>query len=268
MSISLRRPSGPPDVADQKPSKQPKQPKQPKRASRPKPTTSSASSKTAAPPTTTAVEGLTVGGDPRVDLLPPEVRSARRDARTRRGFTWGVLAVFLVVVVASATAFGFNLMAQTQLFAAQARTNDLLAQQQKYVEVRTVQNQVDVAVAAQQVGDSTEVAWEPFIRAIGKAEPAGLKMKSITVDAASPIAVFQQSTDPLQGPRIATVTVVTLSDGFPDVPGWVAAVQKLTGVVDVSAGTVNRDETGIYTSSVVIHVGDGLYTNRFQTKDK
>ncbi len=264
MTISLRRPSDSPDASPEKPSKRSKPPKPSKSPKSPK----SAKSPVTVPAASSQVEGLIIGGDPRVDLLPPEVRSARRHARTRRGFTWGVLAVLLVVVVAIAAAFGFNLMAQAQLLAAQSRTNDLLAQQQKYGEVRTVQNEVDVAVAAQQVGASTEVAWEPFITAIGKAEPAGLKMKSITVDSSSPIATYQQSTDPLQGPRIATVTVVTLSNGFPDVAGWVASVQKIPGVVDIQAGTVNRDDSGIYTSSVVIHVSDSLFTHRFQTKGK
>lgn len=213
-----------------------------------------------------AGEGLVVGGDPRVDLLPPEVRSARRNARTRRGFAWGVLAVFLVVVMASGGAFGLNIVAQGQLLVAQARTNELLSEQQKYTEVRNIQNQVDVAVAAKQVGASTEVAWQPFIAAVGSAEPPGLKMKSVTIDSASPIAVYQQSTDPLQGPRIATVTVVALSNTFPDVPGWLRAVLQVRGVVDATAGTVNRDDGGVYTSSITIHVGEALFTKRFETK--
>jgi len=250
MTISLRRPTDPPETPAEKPAKRTKQPK------------------AAVPATAPELEGLVIGGDPRVDLLPPEVRSARRNARTRRGFTWGVLAVLLVVVMAVAGAFGLNVMAQAQMLAAQARTNDLLAQQQKYVQVRNVQNQVDIAAAAQQVGASTEVDWESFITAIGTVEPAGLKMTSTTVDSASPIAVYQQSTDPLQGPRIATVTVVTASAGFPDISAWVTSIQKIKGVADVSAGAVNRDETGVYTSTVVIHLSDEWFTKRFETKGK
>lgn len=262
MTISLRRPTDSPDAPNEK---LPKKAKQPPTTRQAKPNRKRSAR---AAPTTAVGEGLLIGGDPRVDLLPPEVRSARRNARTQRGFTWGVLAVVLAVIVATAAAFGFNVMAQTQLIAAQNHTQALLAQQQKYLPVRGVQNQVDIAVAAQQVGASTEVAWQPFITSIGAVEPAGLKMKSLTVDSASPIAVFEQSTDPLEGPRIATVTVVTLSNSFPDVSTWVAAVQKIPGVADVSAGAVNRDETGIYTSSVVIHLNDKLFTNRFQTKGK
>lgn len=247
MSITLRRPSGPPDSPEQPGPK-------PKRRARPTP-----------PP---AGEDLRIGSDPRVDLLPPEVRSARRDARTRRGFVWGVLAVVLAVIIGIGAAFGFNVLAQTQLFAAQQRADQLLAGQQKYLPVRTIQNQVDVAEAAQQVGASTEIAWQPFIAAIGAVEPAGLKMNHITVDSASPIANFEQSTDPLQGPRVATLTIVTVSATLPDVPAWVSAVLKVDGVVDAVPGAVNLDETGIYTSSVTIHVDESLFTKRFQPKEK
>ncbi|MGO4301096.1 hypothetical protein [Leifsonia sp. RAF41] len=245
MSISIRRPSDPPETPDAKPSKKKKAP--------------------VAPPPHD-VGDLRIGGDPRVDLLPPEVRSSRRNARTRRGFTWGVLAVFLFVIVASGAAFGYDVVAQTQLLTAQAKANELLAEQQKYLEVRNVQNQVDIAVAAQQVGASTEVDWQKFLTEVGKAEPKTMLFKKMTIDSATPIANYQQSTDPLQGPRIATVTFQAVSATFPDVPTWVRGLLKVDGVVDAVPGTVNLDATGVYTSTVTIHLSESLYTKRFQTK--
>lgn len=264
MSISVRRPSDPLETPETKPAKGTKAPKP---AKPPKP------SKKAKQPAERPVkplgpDDLVIGGDPRVDLLPPEVRSVRRNARTRRGFVWGVAAVFLVVIVASAAAFGYNLVAQTQLLAAQARTSDLLAQQQKYIGTRDVQKQVNVAEAAQQLAASTEVDWQPLLTQFQAARPEGMWLGSLKMDSISPLAVYQQSTDPLQGPRIGTVTIVAKSVEFPDTAAWLRGVLKVKGVVDAAPGTVNIDQSGIYTSTMTVHVSDSLYTKRFDPKGK
>lgn len=214
-------------------------------------------------------DGPAIGAEPRVDLLPPEVRAERRNARTRRGFGWGVLAVLLAVVLATGGAFSLNVLSQAKLLAARTETTSLLAQQQKYAPVREVQNQVALAQAAQQAGASTEIDWKAFLDQVGTAQPSGLVLTSVAVDSVSPTALYQQSTDPLQGPRIGTVTVVGASAALPNVPAWVAVLQKIPGVVDVVPGTVTLDEVNnVYKATVTIHVSDSLYTKRFEPKDK
>lgn len=214
-------------------------------------------------------EDLRIGVEPRVDLLPPEVRSARRNRRLRRGFGWGVLVVLLAVVLASGGAFALSVMAQTRLIAARAQTTELLAEQQKYSEVREVQKQAELAEAAQRVGASTEIVWKPFLDEVGAVQPAGLAITSLTMDSASPIAVYQQSPDPLQGPRVGTVTIVAASPTLPDVPQWVRGLQKISGVTDVVPGSVSYDETSHkYTATVTIHVDDSLFAKRFEKKDQ
>lgn len=214
-------------------------------------------------------EELTVGSEPRVDLLPPEVRAERRNARLRRGFGWGVLAVFLVVLLGCGAAFSLNVVSQAQLLTARSETASLLAQQQKFAPVRDVQKQVALAQAAQQTGASTEIDWKPFLDQVGAAQPAGLSIASLSVDSISPLAVYQQSTDPLQGPRVGTVTVVATSAPLPNVPAWVSALQKIPGVTDVVPGTVVLDQVNnVYKATVTIHVSDTLYLKRFEPKGK
>lgn len=290
MSLTARRPNDADDTADgaqkrgkaakaskpakapreRKPSKPPRgrasaaESKAPEASTAPKPSTSKRSSVAGG-----RQEGLHVGAEPRVDLLPPEVRGERRNARTRRGLGWGVLAVLLVVLVATAGAFSLNVVSQAKLLTARSETASLLAQQQQYAPVRDVQKEVALAQAAQQVGASTEVDWKAFLDQVGAAQPAGLALASVAVDSASPTAIYQQSTDPLQGPRIGTVTVIGTSAAFPDVPAWVAVLQKIPGVVDVVPGTVTLDEVkNVYKATVTIHVSDSLYTKRFEPKDK
>lgn len=251
MSITLRRPSdAQPDPADSE---------SPARSARRSPRPAPQAKK----------EELVVGAEPRVDLLPPEVRIERRNHRTRRAFTGGVVAVLVAVILAIAGAFSIDVMAQARLVGARAQTESLLGQQLKYSGVRDVQKQVAVAQAAQQTGASTEVAWKPFLDQVDAAQPAGVALRSVAVDSASPLAVYQQSQDPLQGPRIGTVTVVATSASLPDLPAWVSALQKIGGVVDVVPGTVNWDPVeNRYVATVTMHVGDTLYTKRFNTKGK
>lgn len=242
--------------------KTPKAPKTPKTAPGPK-RTSAPGPKTAGP----RKEGLTVGSEPRVDLLPPEVRAERRNARTRRGFGWGVLAVLLVVLIAAGGAFSLNVLSQANLIAARSETASVLAQQQRFASVRGVQKQVALAEAAEQAGGSTEIDWKALLDQVTVAQPAGLTLSTLAVDSVSPIALYQQSADPLQGPRVGTVTVVGVSATLPNVPAWVAALQKIPGVVDVVPGTVSLDEVNnVYKATVTIHVSDSLYTKRFEPK--
>ncbi|MCI0159071.1 hypothetical protein KNO15_20410 [Leifsonia shinshuensis] len=214
-------------------------------------------------------EGLAVGAEPRVDLLPPEVRAERRNARTRRGFGWGVMAVLLVVLAATGGAFSLNVLSQAKLLAAQTETTSLFAQQKQYAPVRDVQKQVALAQAAQQAGVSTEIDWKAFLDQVGAAQPAGLELASVAVDSSAPTAIYPQSTDPLQGPRVGTVMVVGTSAALPDVPAWVGVLQKIPGVVDVVPGTVVLDDVkNIYKATVTIHVSAALYTKRYEPKGK
>ena len=215
------------------------------------------------------IDVVRFGEEPRVDLLPPDVRSARRNRRTRRGFGWGVLVVGLAVIVAIGGAFALNVAAQAQLIAARMHSTELLVQQKRFSSVRDIQKEVAVAEGAQQTGASTEIDWKSFLDKVATAQPAGLTLTSLTMDSASPIAVYQQSSDPLQGPRVGTVEVVVSSTSLPDVPAWVLALQKIPGVVDVVPGSVTLDQTAhVYSATVTIHVDDSLYTHRFDPKGK
>ncbi|GAA4142944.1 hypothetical protein [Leifsonia shinshuensis] len=268
------------------PSKAAKPPREPKAAKAPKGRASTTEPKKAKPQkppkgTTAAAapkgsvasaarhESAGVGMEPRVDLLPPEVRAERRNARTRRGFGWGVLAVVLVVLIAAGGAFSLNVVSQAALLTARGDTASLLAQQARYAPVRDLQKQVALAQAAQQAGASTEIDWKAFLDKVGAAQPSGLSLATVAVDSIAPTAIYQQSTDPLQGPRVGTVTVVGNSAALPNVPAWVAALQKIPGVVDVVPGTVTLDEAkNVYKATVTIHVSESLYTKRFAPKGK
>lgn len=214
-----------------------------------------------------ASDELIIGGEPRVDLLPPEVKATRRAKTLRRGLAAVVVAV-VVLVAAGVTAASFQAMqSQTDLQAAQARTNELLAEQTKYVEVRQVQDEVDATVAARQLGASTEVDWKAYLIGLRDVLPGDVTIDTVGVDAASPLAPYGQATVPLQALRVATLTLSLTSPSLPTVPDWLDAMSSLPGYVDGTPGSITRLGTGAYQVDLTVHINEDAYSNRFADSD-
>lgn len=212
---------------------------------------------------------LIIGGEPRVDLLPQEVRKERKAKVTRRRLGASVIAVLVLVLLASGGATVLSLQAQLQLLDAQARTMDLLAEQANYVEVRKVQEQVSLALAGQQVGVSTEIDWKNYLEGVQAILPPSVTIDTVSIDSASPMAIYAQPTAPLQGARVATVNFTAKSAVLPDVPTWLSALKQLPGYSDALPGSVNLDPaTGTYTVDITMHVNDAAFAQRFVTEEK
>ncbi len=209
-------------------------------------------------------EALIVGGEPRVDLLPPEVLQGRAAKATRRRLGVGVVASVAVVALAAGGCFALSIQAQAELLTAQARTGDILAEQGKYIEVTKVQFHLDLATAAQQVGASTEVAWRDYLTQVQATLPASVVIDTVSIDSATPVALYAQSTAPLQGARMATVSFSAKSAVLPDVPTWLRSLATLPGFADALPGSVTLDEeSGVYTASITMHVNAEAFSHRF-----
>ncbi|TFC04613.1 hypothetical protein [Cryobacterium mannosilyticum] len=212
---------------------------------------------------------LLIGGEPRVDLLPPEVLKRRKAKAIRRGLGIGVVGLLVVVAAGIGAATVLSAQAQLGLLAEQSHTAGLLAEQTKYGEVRTAQAQVDLVKAAQRVGVSTEIDWKPYLQGVQATLPPSVSIKSVTVDSATPILVYEQPTAPLQGARVATVTFSATSNSLPDVPTWLTGLAALPGFADALPGQLLLDEaTGIYTVDITMHINDAAFAERFAAKEK
>lgn len=211
---------------------------------------------------------LVIGGEPGVDLLPPEVQEQRRARTIRRRLGLGVIGVALIVIVGTGASIALALQAQSRLADEHARTPALLEEQTKYVEVRTVQNQVNLIKEAQLVGASTEIDWKKYLEGVQAILPASVTISTVTVDSATPLALYAQSTSPLQGARVATVSFTAESGVLPDVPTWMDALTTLPGFADALPASVVRAESGIYTVAITMHVNDAAYAQRFVTEGK
>jgi len=214
------------------------------------------------------IENLVVGGEPRVDLLPPEVRVQRKGKGIRRRLAFGVIMVLLIVTASTFLARTQADQAKANLAVAQARTQDLLIQQRKYVEVSKLQNEIDTIRAAQQVGTSTEIDWKSYLNSVQATLPSNVTIGTVNIDSATPFAPYTQATAPLQGARVATLTFTAKSSTLPQVPAWLNALTTLPGYSDASPGSVTRDTDGAYSVSITMHINQAAFSKRFATAVK
>ncbi|ANP73946.1 hypothetical protein [Cryobacterium arcticum] len=211
---------------------------------------------------------LVIGGEPAVDLLPPEVHRQRRAKVVRRHLGLGVIGTIAIVVVATGASVALAMLAQSQLETEQALTVVLAKQQADYAEVRIVQGEVALATAAQQVGVSTEIDWKKYLEGVQAVLPASVTISTVAIDSATPLAVYTQSTAPLQGDRVATVSFTAKTSALPDVPTWMNSLATLPGYADALPATVTRSESGVYTATITMHVNDAAYAHRFADEEK
>lgn len=215
----------------------------------------------------TASEPLVIGGEPRVSLLPAEVTAVRKARANRRLLGFVVVGVVLIVGAACGAVVWQSIQAQMALAAAQERTTQLLQEQLKYSEVRSVQEEVNRTVAARQVGASTEVDWKAYLEGIRRVLPGNVTIDTVTVDAASPLEAYAQPTVPLQAQRVATITLTITSPSLPTVPEWLEALKTLPGYADGTPNAITQDDGGDYTVNLTLHVNDGAYSHRFAAEE-
>lgn len=210
---------------------------------------------------------VAVGGAPRVDLMPPEVRLKRSQLRTRRSLRLALLGVLLVVVVACGGAWAWNTVAQTSLVAAQAEQQALVVQQTQYSKVTAVKDGIALIQAGQVVGDSTEIDWQAYLTKLQATLPAGVTLSTVTIDTADPLKTYAQTSVPLQGGRIATLAFTATSASLPSIPVWLNGLETLPGFVDATPGQVSLS-SGVYTADVTMHIGPAAFANRFTPATK
>ncbi|QNO37772.1 hypothetical protein H4J02_01645 [Protaetiibacter sp. SSC-01] len=205
---------------------------------------------------------VALGAVPRVSLMPPELGERNRQLGVQRGLRLLMFAAVVLAIGATAgawyLAFGATLAAQAE----QARTADLLLQQQQYAEVQQAIRAVELGEAALRVGGSTEIDWQDYLGRVQASLPEGVLLESFTVDASTVTEQYPQSSIPLQGNRIATLQFSAKSSTLPEIPDWLNRLQGLPGFVDANPGSVSRGVDGSYTASIEMHIDAQAYSNR------
>jgi len=209
---------------------------------------------------------LVVGGQPRANLLPPEIILKRKQLKTRRALRAGVLLVALATAAGCAATFGVASVAQVQAGIAQQTARELVLEQSQYQEVRDVQDTINTIVAGQQVGGSTEVAWRQYLLLLEGTLPSGVVLDTVKIETGTPMAAFQQSDAPLQGARVAALALSVTSKTLPSVPDWLRSMAELPGFVGAIPGSVKGSE-GNYTVEVLLHINSDAFSMRFDPEN-
>ncbi|KFF58247.1 hypothetical protein JF66_19965 [Cryobacterium sp. MLB-32] len=212
-------------------------------------------------------DDLVLGAEPRMDLLPPEVRTLKKVKATRRGLTGVLLAVLVLVGAGIGASAWAAVQSQAELDAARVRTTDLLVSQSQYSEVQKVQAALDTTLAARQFGASTEIDWQAYLAEVRALVPSTVTIDTLSVDSASPLVPYEQATTPLQSPRVATIRILFTSPDVTSMPEWLQTMSTLPGYADSLPATIARADTGIYTVDVVLHVNEGAFSGRFSTPE-
>jgi Tfp pilus assembly protein PilN len=211
---------------------------------------------------------LVIGGAPRADLLPQEIKNeVRAKAQRRRLFLGAALAVGLVGAVFAFSVF-MVVSSAVVLASANERTAVLLTEQTKYAEVRTVETQVATAEAARRIGTSTEIDWEQYLQSVQSTLPDGATTQTLTVASATPLTVFTVPANPLEGSRMAEIVFAVTTPALPDVAVWMDNLAETPGFVDAYPSAIVMNDAGNYSVGMTMHINEGALANRFPAKDE
>lgn len=205
---------------------------------------------------------IVVGGQPRVDLLPPEIK-ARKEGRKKLRSLAGVV-LFALALCAAGILFATSLavQSQSQLAEEQARTQSLLQEQLKYAEARSAASLLDAATNARLVGSATEILWREYLADVQGTLPEGVSITTFAVDSLSALDSAPELSVPLQQARVASLTFTTASPGLPEIVQWLVNLRGLPGHADSTVTSITQAD-GVYTANVTLNVNTAAFEKRF-----
>jgi hypothetical protein len=205
-----------------------------------------------------------VAQPPRVSLMPPELGERNRQLGVQRGLRLIMFMVAVLVAAGVAAAWYYSFSTSLALSSENTRTTALQAQRADHKAVQDAMDDVELGAAAIQVGGSTEIDLLDYLAKVQASLPAGVRLDVFKIESASVLSSYPQSTVPLEGPRIATLSFTAVSPGLPEVPVWLDGLTGLPGYVDAVPGSVVRLDDGSYTVEITMHINADAYSNRMQ----
>lgn len=223
-----------------------------------------------APRTSSAADDIRIGMEPRVDLLPTEIRTTRKQEQIVRRMVVGLVVTVAVVIVAVLGGNALALTAGVARTAEQAHGQQLLVEQQKYTSLRATQSELALVQAARAVGGSTDIDWSRLGTALINSLPPGAAITNVSIDSATPLTPYQQSLVPGAPVQVASAIVTISAPNLETVSTWLSTIGSMPDVVDTSAGAVTIQSGGAYQAIATIHYGvtawDGTYLPKAEGK--
>ena len=212
-------------------------------------------------------ESLELGGPPRVDLMPAELRAKQRGAGVRRLFVLAWVLSLVVVGAGYALATVHAAAATADLQAAQERSQLLLAEQLEYSEVTTVARQSASIVDGGIAVTATEVLWKDVVDPILGALPADSTVVSIVALGRTFADPELTRGGPLREPLVGRLTIIVTTPTVFDVTGWMRRVEGIPLVSDLVPTTVALSGGG-YQTTIDLSVDVSGLSGRFAVGDE
>jgi hypothetical protein len=206
---------------------------------------------------------LVVGGAPRADLLPPEVKAAEKARGQRRWLALIVVLAVAVVVTGNLLAWLNATGSEIRLEEANERTASILLEQQKYSEARVLSDRVALAEDARVAALATEIDWKGYLDRVQSSLPAGTALTEVTATIAEPAAQAEEEAKPLGASSVAGIDFVATSSTLPDVSQWIDNLGALPGFVGAAPGSISLNDDGTYRVAIAMRMNDMALANRF-----
>ena len=206
---------------------------------------------------------IIVGGVPRAELIPPELKLEEKARAQRR--LLGLVLVLVIVVVGGAYFYSAIVAeaSRQRLQAATSYSDELLAQQGKYIDARKLAAQVTASEDARQVGMAQEIDWNEYLTYVSLTVfTLGGKLGGFDIEASTPLAPAAPPTAALENPRIATLNLVVTLPAYVNSADWLDSLESLPGFADATITAIGQEGDG-YTVTAVLHLNEEALTNRF-----
>lgn len=206
---------------------------------------------------------LVLGGPPRVDLLPNEIKQGKKGAVIRRRLAIGVVGVIVLSAAAYGVAALGALNAATALNAVNDETLGLQAEQAKYAAARDLETRITGVKAAYIAGSSSEIDWYAFIDELNDRTPKGGTL-ALTAVASSPVESIPQPLDALTGPRTASIVLVIRTKNLAEASTFVDDLATVTGFVNAAVNnTTYNTDNRYYETGITLNISTDALRNRF-----
>lgn len=209
--------------------------------------------------------GLVIGGEPRIDFLPPEIKAGKQARQTRRSLLALGVIVVAVCVAGYVFAAGLAALAQGSLATAQERTQELLKEQGEYSEVRTVSAQISATESARLVGSATEVLWKEYLTELVSALPEGVSIEKYGVVSQDATELAPVPSVLLQNSRISTISFSARIPALAQAEATLVSLKSLPGYADAWVTPIQVAPDGTYTADFTLNVNSDVLERRFFT---
>lgn len=206
--------------------------------------------------------GLVLGGEPRVQLLPPSIKQREKNRALRRRL--GMLVAFAVVVTVLGIGWAYlqKTQADMELEAANNETTAILAQQQQYAEAAQLANLVSRATEAERAVTSTEVLWQSAFLAIREHIPGGVTLIGYDFLVPAPWEQPLLPEGPIREERSAKLVLELRGDDYAPAATFVERVASIYAFADIKIDSVSYDD-GVYVTKVAMTFDADAISGRF-----